>query len=111
MKDVDRPNVGINFDPANMILYGTGDPIEALDVLGTHVIFRCTARMAIGRRKMCRAHWARSGRWARARWAWSGLFAKLKEVGFKGPLNVEREAENQEERMIDIAMGIQLPKV
>src|SRR5579885_2529853 len=37
-KDVDRANLGINFDPANMILYGTGNPIEALDVLGPHVI-------------------------------------------------------------------------
>ena len=28
----------INFDPANMILYGTGDPIEALGVLAEHVV-------------------------------------------------------------------------
>src|SRR5579884_2628395 len=38
LKDVERPNIGINFDPANMILYGTGDPIEALGVLGPHVL-------------------------------------------------------------------------
>src|SRR5689334_22443499 len=38
LKDVNRPNLGINFDPANMILYGTGDPIEALAVLGPHVL-------------------------------------------------------------------------
>ena len=31
---LDRPNVGVNFDPANMILYGKGNPIEALGVLG-----------------------------------------------------------------------------
>ncbi len=30
--DVDRANLGVNFDPANMIMYGTGDPIEALEV-------------------------------------------------------------------------------
>ncbi|MGH9573856.1 MAG: sugar phosphate isomerase/epimerase family protein, partial [Candidatus Acidiferrales bacterium] len=34
IRDVNRPNLGINFDPANMILYGTGDPIEALGILG-----------------------------------------------------------------------------
>ena len=28
--EVNRENLRINFDPANMILYGTGDPIEAL---------------------------------------------------------------------------------
>src|SRR5258708_10630080 len=38
LKDVERTNVGINFDPANMILYGTGDPIEALKVLGAQVL-------------------------------------------------------------------------
>src|SRR6185312_3314887 len=36
--DVDRRNLGINFDPANMILYGTGDPIEALGILAARVI-------------------------------------------------------------------------
>jgi len=30
LKKLDRPNVGVNFDPANMILYGKGNPIEAL---------------------------------------------------------------------------------
>src|SRR5688500_5592288 len=29
MKDVDRKNLGVNFDPANMMMYGSGDPIEA----------------------------------------------------------------------------------
>src|SRR5258708_23935800 len=38
LKDVERTNVGINFDPANMILYGTGDPIEALKILGPQVL-------------------------------------------------------------------------
>jgi sugar phosphate isomerase/epimerase len=27
---LERPAVGVNFDPANMILYGKGDPVEAL---------------------------------------------------------------------------------
>jgi L-ribulose-5-phosphate 3-epimerase len=35
---VARPNVGVNFDPANMILYGTGDPIEALRALAPRVM-------------------------------------------------------------------------
>lgn len=33
LKELNRPNVGVNFDPANMILYGKGDPVEALRVL------------------------------------------------------------------------------
>src|SRR5690606_10791674 len=37
IKDVDRANLYINFDPANMILYGCGEPIEALEKLGSLV--------------------------------------------------------------------------
>ena len=34
LHDVQAPNVFINFDPANMILYGAGDPIAAMHTLG-----------------------------------------------------------------------------
>ncbi len=37
-RDVDRPNVRINFDPANMILYGSGEPIEAYKLLAPYVV-------------------------------------------------------------------------
>ena len=33
----DRSNLHVNFDPANMILYGTGEPIPALRQLGPHI--------------------------------------------------------------------------
>ena len=35
---INRPNLGINFDPANMILYDQGDPVLALERLATHVV-------------------------------------------------------------------------
>jgi sugar phosphate isomerase/epimerase len=35
--DLDRSNVGVNFDPANMILYGMGDPVEAIRLLAPRV--------------------------------------------------------------------------
>ena len=38
LDDLGCPNVGVNFDPANMILYGKGDPIKALRLLGPHVM-------------------------------------------------------------------------
>ncbi|MGD0263150.1 MAG: sugar phosphate isomerase/epimerase family protein, partial [Verrucomicrobiota bacterium] len=34
LQTLKRPNVGVNFDPANMILYDKGNPIAALRVLG-----------------------------------------------------------------------------
>ncbi len=38
LDDLGCPNLCVNFDPANMILYGKGDPIEALRLLGPHVV-------------------------------------------------------------------------
>lgn len=37
MDALDRPTAGINFDPANMILYNMGDPVEALSKLAPRV--------------------------------------------------------------------------
>jgi L-ribulose-5-phosphate 3-epimerase len=37
LDDLNKPNVGVNFDPANMILYGMGDPVEALTILSPYV--------------------------------------------------------------------------
>jgi L-ribulose-5-phosphate 3-epimerase len=31
------PNVYVNFDPANMIMYGAGDPIDAIEILGSRI--------------------------------------------------------------------------
>jgi L-ribulose-5-phosphate 3-epimerase len=106
-EDVNRPNLRINFDPANMILYGTGDPIEALRTLAPHVIsVHC-----------------KDGDWppkdqpdalGSERPLGEGsvgipkFVATLKELGFRGPLNIEREAENQEERIRDIRAAVGL---
>jgi sugar phosphate isomerase/epimerase len=37
LEELQRPNVGVNFDPANMILYGMGEPVEALGRLAPAV--------------------------------------------------------------------------
>jgi sugar phosphate isomerase/epimerase len=105
LKDVDRGNVGINFDPANMILYGTGDPIEALTVLGPHVV---SVHVKDG-------DWPnrdQPGALGTERPLGQGavgiprFVAKIKEIGFRGPLNIEREAENQQERIADIRKAV-----
>ena len=105
--DVDRPNLRINFDPANLILYGTGEPIAALRVLAKYV---------------ASVH-CKDGDWPPAGVA-GALGAErplgrgsvgipqfvntLREIGFRGPLNVEREAEDQAERWRDIADAVRL---
>jgi len=105
LTDVGRDNVGINFDPANMILYGTGDPIEALDVLRSRVL---SVHVKDG-------DWPppdSPGSLGKERPLGQGsvgiprFLDKLKEIGFRGPLNIEREAENQTERLADIRAAV-----
>ena len=38
LSDLKGRGVGVNFDPANMLLYGSGDPVEALRRLASHVV-------------------------------------------------------------------------
>lgn len=38
LAELNRANVGVNFDPANMILYGKGDPVDALRRLLPHIV-------------------------------------------------------------------------
>jgi L-ribulose-5-phosphate 3-epimerase len=107
LEDVDRPNVGINFDPANMILYGTGDPIEALGILGPRVL---SVHAKDGNWPPPDKAGALGTEWPLGQGSVGieRFLDKLKEVHFRGPLNIEREADNQEERMLDIAMAVQL---
>lgn len=37
IQNVGAPNLGVNLDTGNLILYGKGNPIDALDVFGRHV--------------------------------------------------------------------------
>ncbi len=106
-KDTGRANLRINFDPANMILYGTGDPIEALGVLAEHVVS---------------VH-AKDGDWppkdvpgalgterplGQGSVGMERFVAKLKEIGYRCPMNIEREVPDHQERLRDIAMGVRL---
>ena len=38
LHEIDRPGLGVNFDPANMILYDKGDPVDSLRRLAPHVV-------------------------------------------------------------------------
>ncbi len=37
LERIDEPTIGVNFDPANMLLYNSGDPVDALALLLPHV--------------------------------------------------------------------------
>lgn len=109
IEDVERENLKINFDPANMILYGTGDPIEALDVLGKYVIsVHCKdgdwpprdRPEALG--KECALG---EGSVDIPR-----FISKLKEIGYRGILSIEREERDAAQRAADIRRAVTLLK-
>jgi sugar phosphate isomerase/epimerase len=94
--DVERDNLFINFDPANMILYGTGEPIEALRQVG-----------ALVRSVHCKdATWADNPgvEWGAEVALNDGAVGMedylrtLDEIGYTGPLTIEREIPQDPER-------------
>lgn len=96
IQDVGRDNLFINFDPANMILYGTGEPIAALRKVGAYV----------------RSIHCKDGKWAKhpgQEWGQEvplgegdvnveSYLRTLKEIGYSGPLTIEREIPQEPER-------------
>lgn len=106
-KDVDRKNLGINFDPANLIMYGSGDPIQALDVLAPHIIsVHCKdgewppkgVPGALGSERPL----------GEGAVGMDAFLNKLKQIGYTGALNIEREIEDHEQRKGDIRKGVEL---
>jgi len=107
MGDVGRDNLFVNFDPANMILYGSGQPLEALRRVGRYV-----------RSVHCKdARWAqRPGEeWGQEVPLGQGdvnmeqFLITLKEIGYDGPLTIEREIPQDPARQKEeIGQGIRL---
>jgi L-ribulose-5-phosphate 3-epimerase len=103
LDELDRPQAGVNFDPANMILYGMGDPVAALAKLAARVV-----QIHIKDAKPP----AKPGSWGEEVVAgsgavdWTEFFDTLHATGFAGKLIVEREA--GESRLQDAVKGREL---
>lgn len=96
LADVDRDNLFVNFDPANMILYGSGEPIEALKKVGSYV----------------RSVHCKDGKWAAKpgeEWGaevplgegdvgMEAYLRTLNDLGYHGPLTIEREIPQDPQR-------------
>jgi sugar phosphate isomerase/epimerase len=94
IEDLGGENVGINFDTGNIILYGKGNPVDALDVFGQYVRdFHCKdgfyptdgrrlgAERALGEGKV----------------DWPKHIKKLKELNYDGPMTIEREISGEKQ--------------
>jgi sugar phosphate isomerase/epimerase len=103
LDDLDTPNVFVNFDPANMILYGAGDPIDAIRTLGRHVrhvhVKDATASDRPGEA------WGEEVAFGTGQVGPQRFLAALDRIDFRGPLAIEREAGSQ--RMADVKAAIE----
>jgi L-ribulose-5-phosphate 3-epimerase len=88
IRDVGMPNLGVGLDTANLILYGKANPVDAVDILGSHVLS---------------VH-AKDGRWptdpnqlgeevliGKGLVDFRTVFTKLHHAGYTGAVSIERE--------------------
>ncbi|HVM48277.1 MAG TPA: sugar phosphate isomerase/epimerase family protein [Candidatus Acidoferrum sp.] len=100
---LNRPGVGVNFDPANMILYDKGDPIAALRVLGPWIR---QVHIKDARRTKVPGTWGQEVPTGTGDVNWPAFFASLDEARFAGNFVIEREAGDQ--RVADIRTAREL---
>ena len=88
IRDVAMPNLAVGLDTANLILYGKANPVDAADILGSHV----------------RSVHAKDGKWptdpsnlgeevliGKGLVDFKAVFTKLHRLGYTGAITIERE--------------------
>jgi sugar phosphate isomerase/epimerase len=88
IEDLGYDNVGINFDPANLLTYGKANPVDALDILGGHVQ---SVHAKDGEYPTNGRDFGAAKPLGEGRVNFPLLISKLKSVGYTGPLTIESE--------------------
>jgi len=104
LEDLDHPNIGVNFDPANLVMCSDDDPVEAVRILGPY-IKHCHAKDGICLTRPVHKAWPNvpeGAPWIEVplgqgevdfpRW-----IQALREVDFEGYMAIERECDNADQ--------------
>ena len=102
LEELNHPAIGVNFDPANMILYDKGDPIEAVRVLASW-IKHIHIKDAIRTKQP--GTWGAEVPWGDGQVGLEAFLNVLEEIGYKGALAIEREAGDDRFGDIKLAAG------
>ena len=96
IEEVGTGNLGVNLDTANLILYGKGNPVDALSVFGQYVRnthckdgFYPTGGRSLGKETKVGTGKAN----------YPVLMKKFKEIGYTGPFVIEREISGEQQRL------------
>ena len=98
-----HPALAVNFDPGNMILYGKGNPVKAVNLLGQwirHIHIKDALSSSI------KDNWGCEVPWGSGEVEQKAFLAALERNGFSGALLIEREAGGN--RFEDIKTAIEL---
>jgi sugar phosphate isomerase/epimerase len=97
------PNLKVNFDPANMLLYDRGDPLRAVEVLGPDIR---SVHVKDATRPATPGTWGEEVPLGRGQVNIPAFVQALQKVRYRGPLCIEREVGSREERLRDLEHGI-----
>ncbi|MBP5173310.1 MAG: sugar phosphate isomerase/epimerase [Clostridia bacterium] len=92
--DIGTDNLGINLDPANLLMYGKANPVDALDIFGKYVR---GIHGKDGEYPTDGRHLGREKPLGEGRVNYTAFIAKLKEVGFDGAITIEREISGEKQ--------------
>jgi sugar phosphate isomerase/epimerase len=103
LDELKHPRAKVNFDPANMLLYDKGDPIEAVKILGADIVH---VHAKDANRTTVPGAWGQEVPLGQGQVDMAKFIEALKAVGFQGTLAIEREVGDQQARIRDIAYGV-----
>ena len=96
LDELKAPNLKVNFDPANMLLYDMGDPLRAVEILGPDIR---SVHIKDARRTKVPGEWGEEVPLGEGEVNIPQFLRSLERVGFDGPLIVEREVGDQAGRL------------
>lgn len=103
LDDLKCPNLKVNFDPANMLLYDKDDPIRAVELLAPDIR---SVHVKDANRPTVKGAWGEEVPLGTGQTNTKLFVQTLKKVGYRGPLCIEREVGTQAERFRDIEHGV-----
>lgn len=94
IEDVGTGNLGVNLDPANLLMYGKANPCDAVDILGKYIrnIHGKDGNYPTNGRSL-----GREARMGDGRVNYPEFMRRLKAVGYNGPITIEREISGEKQ--------------
>lgn len=92
IEDLKLDNVGINLDPANLLLYGKGNPVDAIDVFGKYIM---GVHAKDGEYPTDGNNLGIEKPVGKGRVNFPVLIKRLKEIGYNGAITIENEINDE----------------